>query len=117
MIHRHAARSLGQVANILCGLLVLPVSRNSIWSLVFGISWEAMIKYHTYLGGAFIITIILHAFVWWKVFDQKVLDYAYTMIDILSYLFVKMYRAIFLMTFLRFRWNIMLITLQIHLQY
>eukprot|EP01041_Mallomonas_annulata_P002414 gene2414-4684_t len=45
-----AARSMGQVSNLLTGLLVLPVSRNNIWSIVFGISWEVL---------------------WWKVYVEQ----------------------------------------------
>jgi hypothetical protein len=39
-----AARSLGQMANLIVGLLVLPVARNSFWTLVFGVSWESLIR-------------------------------------------------------------------------
>lgn len=45
-----AARSIGQVANMCIGLLTLPVTRNSAWHVVFGSSYEAMIKYHILLG-------------------------------------------------------------------
>ena len=66
-----AARSLGQVANVCMGLLVLPISRNNIWSLVFGVSWEAMIRFHQYMGGFFGLIIACHAFCWWKVYAQQ----------------------------------------------
>jgi hypothetical protein len=55
---------------VVMGLLVLPVSRNSLWSHVFGVSWESMLIYHKYLGGTFIFIILAHMFSWWVVFDQ-----------------------------------------------
>jgi predicted ferric reductase len=66
-----AARSVGQVANILAGLLTLPIARNSVWTQALGISWDGMVVYHTYLGGLFIITIGVHAALFWKVFDVE----------------------------------------------
>ena len=44
------ARTLGQMANCLLGLLVLPVSRNSFFVTVFGVPWEAAIYWHIKLG-------------------------------------------------------------------
>jgi len=69
-----AARAMGQVANVVCGLLVLPVSRNSVWALVFGVSYEGLIKWHTYLGGAFMIIVALHMFLWWAAWDDETID-------------------------------------------
>ena len=48
-----AARSMGQLANVVSGLLILPIARNSIWSQALGISWEGMVMYHTYMVGHF----------------------------------------------------------------
>ena len=45
-IAENCARSIGQVTNTITGLLVLPVTRNSVWTQVFGVSWEAALKYH-----------------------------------------------------------------------
>jgi predicted ferric reductase len=66
-----AARSMGQIGNVLAGLLTLPISRNSVWSQALGITWEGMVVYHTYLGGAFLIVSGIHAALFWKVFDQQ----------------------------------------------
>ena len=44
------ARTLGQMANCLLGLLVLPVSRNSFFVTMFGVPWEAAIYWHVKLG-------------------------------------------------------------------
>jgi predicted ferric reductase len=65
-----AARSMGQVANVVMGLLVLPVARNSVWTAVFGISWDAMLKWHTYLGGTFLFIVGLHAAIWWQAWSD-----------------------------------------------
>lgn len=66
-----AARAMGQIGNVIAGLLTLPISRNSVWSQALGISWEGMVCYHTYLGGAFLIVSGIHAALFWKVFDQQ----------------------------------------------
>jgi hypothetical protein len=64
-----AARSMGQVSNILMGLLVLPVSKNSVWFYVFNISWEQAIKYHKWLAYSFLLSVLIHAMLWWNVFS------------------------------------------------
>lgn len=64
-----AARSLGQMANVCVGLLMLPISRNNFWSVVFGISWESMVQFHRYLGVLFVGIVLCHCFCWWKTYD------------------------------------------------
>ena len=54
------ARVLGQLSNLILGLLLLPVSRNSIWTHIFGIPWEAAIATHVFLGYAFLAIGLLH---------------------------------------------------------
>jgi Ferric reductase like transmembrane component len=66
-----AARSFGQIGNIVIGLLVLPVAKNGVWSRVFGVSWEGMIIYHQILGYSFLLIILSHMFSWWVVYSQK----------------------------------------------
>ena len=66
-----AARALGQVLNVCMGLLIMPISRNNIWSVVFGVSWEAMLRFHQYMGGIFGLLIACHCFTWWKVYSQQ----------------------------------------------
>ena len=66
-----AARSFGQVGNVILGLLVLPVAKNGVWSKIFGVSWEGMIVYHQVLGYAFLLIILSHMFSWWYVFALK----------------------------------------------
>lgn len=66
-----AARSFGQIGNVVMGLLVLPVAKNGVWSRVFGVSWEGMIVYHQILGYSFLLIILSHMFSWWTVYSQK----------------------------------------------
>ena len=66
-----AARSVGQVANMVTGLLVLPVTRNSVWSALFGVSWESLLVYHQLLGYLLLALVLIHMFLWWKVFAQQ----------------------------------------------
>jgi len=65
------ARSMGQTANVVCGLLILPVSRNSIWSLVFGVSYESLIVYHKCIAVVFFIVVTLHMVLVWRVYYTK----------------------------------------------
>ena len=65
-----AARSMGQLCNVVAGLLVLPISRNSVWASALGLSWESVVVYHTYLGGLFLVLMTVHALLFWKVFDE-----------------------------------------------
>lgn len=53
------------------GILVLPVSRNSIWSVVFGLSWEGMIVYHQWVGYLFLLLIVAHGLCWWGVYYEE----------------------------------------------
>eukprot|EP01038_Epipyxis_sp_PR26KG_P005895 gene5895-8134_t len=66
-----AARSVGQISNLLVGLLLLPMARNSIWSIVFGVSSESLLIWHQYLGGAFVFSVVIHMFLWWKAFANN----------------------------------------------
>ena len=62
------ARTLGQLGNLVLGLVLLPVSRNSIWTHVFGIPWEASMGTHVFMGYAFLVIGVLHMFSWWITF-------------------------------------------------
>ena len=54
-------RTLGQSASLLLGLLVLPIARNSVWRVYFGVSWEALIPAHAVLGRLFLFALVCHA--------------------------------------------------------
>lgn len=49
-----SSRTFGQIGSFILGLLVLPVSRNSIWVTVFGVSWESTIWVHIWLSYFFL---------------------------------------------------------------
>jgi ferric-chelate reductase len=59
------ARTLGQVATLLMSLLMFPAARQSFLSTFFGISWEASIKYHRWLGIAFLMAALAHMVANW----------------------------------------------------
>jgi len=69
------ARTSAQLMNCVMGLLVLPVSRNSIWSVSLGIGWEAMVKWHGWLGDVFLGLIFVHAGGFCKVYADEGLDW------------------------------------------
>eukprot|EP00966_Prymnesium_polylepis_P017611 405499-Prymnesium_polylepis.1 len=56
------------MANVLMGLLALPVSRNSIWAEVLGVPWEVGVSLHKLLGYAFLATGLAHMGCWWSVY-------------------------------------------------
>ena len=64
------ARRLGQIGNVLLGLLALPVARNSIWAEALGVSWEVGISLHKVLGYAFLSVGLAHAGFWWSTYAQ-----------------------------------------------
>lgn len=66
-----AARSIGQVSNMIMGFLTLPVSKNSIWSIIFDMPWSNMIVWHQVFGYLLLIVITIHMLLWWAVFDQQ----------------------------------------------
>lgn len=65
------ARTAGQVGNLLIGLLLLPASRNSVWSHVFGIPWESALRFHIYTAYLYFIAAFTHMFAWWYSFNDK----------------------------------------------
>jgi len=69
------ARAVGQVASACCGLLVLPVARNSLWTHVFGASWEGMLRFHRWAGRAMLVLVAAHGAAWWAFYVQN--NYAF----------------------------------------
>jgi hypothetical protein len=59
------------VGNFVMGLLILPVSKNSAWSSVFGVTWEAVSVYHQVLGYLFLATVLTHMGLFWKVYAEQ----------------------------------------------
>jgi predicted ferric reductase len=65
-----AARTLGQLGNLVLGLLSLPVARNSVWAEVLHLPWEQAISLHRVLGYLFLLVGLAHMFAWWKVYGE-----------------------------------------------
>lgn len=74
------SRCLGQIAVMFMSLLMVPAARDSVFSLVFGVSWEAGIKYHRWLGVLFLLSALGHMFANWAwyadlgAFPQDIID-------------------------------------------
>jgi hypothetical protein len=65
------ARTIGQLTNVAVGFLVLPVTRNSVWTHIFGLSFESMIRFHQYIGYCVLALITTHGLLWWVVFAEE----------------------------------------------
>lgn len=65
------SRTIAQTALSMLGLMILPVSRNSLWSHVFGISWEAMVRFHKVVARGFLFTVLIHMLSFWVAFSEK----------------------------------------------
>jgi predicted ferric reductase len=63
-------RCLGQTALFPMGLMILPISRNSIWAKLMDYSWENMLKFHKCMSIAFLILSAAHMFAFWGVFGS-----------------------------------------------
>eukprot|EP00455_Lapot_gusevi_P053492 TRINITY_DN834_c0_g1_i3.p1 TRINITY_DN834_c0_g1~~TRINITY_DN834_c0_g1_i3.p1 ORF type:complete len:1190 (-),score=250.86 TRINITY_DN834_c0_g1_i3:81-3254(-) len=64
------ARMLGHVLELNIGMLILPVSRYSLWSFLFGLSFERMVQYHRYLARVVGIVMFVHLVLWWAVWAR-----------------------------------------------
>ena len=58
------ARTIGQLGSVTMGLLLLPVARNGIWEAIFGVSWEAALRFHRWMGISFLVLGLLHLCLW-----------------------------------------------------
>ncbi|CAM9301822.1 unnamed protein product [Heterosigma akashiwo] len=58
------ARTMGQLANAVAGLLTLPAARNNIFSETFGVSWEYTMKFHRWMGNTLLAIVVLHVLFW-----------------------------------------------------
>ena len=64
------ARTSGQVANVIMGLLIFPISRNNMWTYCFGLGWESMLWFHRLLGDIFLVTVFIHMVSWCVFYDR-----------------------------------------------
>lgn len=60
----HFALTFGHMNDVTVSLLVLPVTRNSIWEALFGVSFERSIKYHRWIARIAFTSICCHVFLW-----------------------------------------------------
>jgi len=67
-------RSLGQLATFFLALLMFPAARNSPVLALLGVSWEAAIQYHRWLGVAFLGASLAHMGTAWGWFGDLVRD-------------------------------------------
>lgn len=61
-------RALGQTCVAVLGLVVLPVSRNSIWTTTLGVPWEAMLVFHRFAARVFLLLALAHMLAFWLLF-------------------------------------------------
>lgn len=59
------ARSFGMLSVFFLSLLMFPAARNSPLYSLLGVSWEASITYHRWLGSLFLISVFLHMVINW----------------------------------------------------
>ena len=59
-LKHNVANTLGQLASTLCFLVVLPVSRTSLWIVIFGIPFERALQWHRVFGRLFAGSVVLH---------------------------------------------------------
>jgi len=62
----HSARVAGSLAKVTMGLLILPPTRNSVWSVAMGLSFETLIAWHRILGNLFLALIAVHVACWYR---------------------------------------------------
>jgi hypothetical protein len=55
---------LGELSNLLLGLLILPASRNSIWCVSFGVDFHTIIRFHVILGNMYLVNVLAFAVSW-----------------------------------------------------
>jgi NAD(P)H-flavin reductase len=65
------ARTLGQLGNIIVACMLLPISRSSIWTDLWGLSWEYAVSFHRYMGYLLVAVSVTHMLFWWKVYAQE----------------------------------------------
>lgn len=59
------ARVFGHMTTLSFALLMLPVARDSVWTCVFGVSFERAVKLHRWLGAAAYAWLTMHMLTWW----------------------------------------------------
>jgi predicted ferric reductase len=70
LVSERLARTAGQLANMVMGLLLFPISRNNMWTYCFGLGWESMLWFHQLLGDIFLAIIVVHIVSWCVYYDN-----------------------------------------------
>jgi hypothetical protein len=52
---------VGSIAKVFLGLLILPVSHNSVWTVSFKINRASMVRAHQWSGNVFLGLMVAHA--------------------------------------------------------
>ena len=65
------ARTMGQLANMVMGLLVLPIARNNMFTYCFGLGWESMLWFHQLMGDVFLVLVFIHMVSWCVYYDKS----------------------------------------------
>jgi hypothetical protein len=55
-----AGRTAGSLCKVLLGFLVLPVVKNSVWCVAFGLNRSSLIKCHQWTGNTFLVMVMVH---------------------------------------------------------
>eukprot|EP01084_Bolivina_argentea_P260061 439048_1 len=71
------ARTFGMTANLFACLLILPITRNSSFNNILGVSYEGIIVYHFYCGYIWFICSFLHVVLFINYFDVNGKDFTY----------------------------------------
>ncbi|KNC84848.1 hypothetical protein SARC_02930 [Sphaeroforma arctica JP610] len=54
----------GNTANLQISLLTLPIGRTNVFGKIMGVSWEASIKWHRFIGYLFLLFSTVHGALW-----------------------------------------------------
>mmetsp|Transcript_20346 Transcript_20346/g.40351 ORF Transcript_20346/g.40351 Transcript_20346/m.40351 type:complete len:969 (-) Transcript_20346:201-3107(-) len=55
-----AARTVGSLCKVVLGFVVLPVVRNSVWCVAFGLNRNSLIRVHQWTGNVFLLLVLAH---------------------------------------------------------
>jgi predicted ferric reductase len=64
------ARTFGMDGVLFMSLCLLPASKNSVWLEALGVSWEASLWTHRWLGNACLVFVLLHILCFFKRFNE-----------------------------------------------
>jgi hypothetical protein len=78
-VYPNSAYITGELNFINLAFIMLPVTRNSIWTVLIGISYERAIRFHRYMAYLTMVTLLVHGVGMWVAYaDNGTLEYATT---------------------------------------